>query len=131
MRYTVHSRFAKAYDAMAGRFQRWPVLHAICRLALRLTLPIAWLGLLISSAVCFGVPFKILHWCQVTPPSKAYWFWAAIISGGVLFCCYRLGRRVLHELRHRIIDIESLVGLAGFTLSLAWTIWLFRTGWPD
>ncbi len=115
MAYTIHSKFAT--DLAAARVVRW------------LLLPVSYLGLLIAPAFVCALPFQILHSCRVTPPSVGYWISAAIISGLVLFCLYRLGRRVIWEFRQRIIDVESFVGFAGFTLSAALTAYIFPHGW--
>jgi len=128
MAYIVHSKFARDFDSMAAKFQGWRAIHAVCRVALWLLLPVAYLGLLIAPAFVCALPFQILHSCRVKPPSVVYWISAVIIAGLVLFCCYRLGRHVIRELRQRIIDVESWVGFAGFALSAALTVYIFRHG---
>jgi hypothetical protein len=115
MAFTIHSKFAR--DFAAARIARW------------LLLPVSYLGLLIAPASVCALPFQILRSCHVTPPSVGYWISATIISGVVLFCLYRLGRRVIWEIRQRIIDMESLVGFAGFTLSAALIAYIFPQGW--
>jgi hypothetical protein len=36
MRYVVHSKFAKDFDELAGKFQRWSFIHKSVRIILRL-----------------------------------------------------------------------------------------------
>jgi hypothetical protein len=129
MRYTVRSSFVKDFDSLAGRLKRWPALYRIVHLFLRLLLPLAWLGLLFACGFFCSLPFQILLWCKIAPPSVGYWIVATIISVLILFAFYRLGRRMRSEMKHGIIDVETIVGFAGFFLSLLFTALVFRTGW--
>jgi hypothetical protein len=128
MRYSVQSQFAKDYAAMAARLQKWQTVHAMTRIVLWLLVPIAYLGLLLCITVGALMPFKILQSFKIGPPSIGYWFSATIISGLVLFILYRLNRRIVWEFRQHLIDVDTLVMSAGFTLSAVLIALIFRHG---
>jgi hypothetical protein len=129
MRYVVRSSFVKEFDSLADRLKPWLALHRIVHLFLRLLLPLAWLGLLFSCVFVCSLPFQILHWRKIAPPSRSYWITATIVSALILFAFYRLGRRMRFEMKQGILDVETIIGFAGFVLSLLFTALIFRTGW--
>jgi hypothetical protein len=129
MGYIVESKFAKNFDSMAAKLKNWRVVHAVTKVSLRLLLPVSWLGLLIAPACVWSLPFQILRACRVTPPSAGYWISAAVISSLLMFFLYRLARLVVYELRHRVLDVESLVGFTGFSLAAALTAYILPHGW--
>jgi hypothetical protein len=129
MAFIVQSKFARDSDSMAAKSKNWRVVHAVTKVSLRLLLPVSWLGLLLAPACICSWPFQILRACRVTPPSAGYWISAAMISGLLIFCLYRLARLVVWELRHRILDVESLLAFVGFALAAALTGYILPRGW--
>lgn len=129
MTYTIHSGFAKQFDAVSDRFRRWPVIRSVCRVLLRLLLLPAYFGLLLAPAGFFSLPFQILNGVKAAPPSIQYWTVAGFTCAGLLYCLYRLSRRMIWELRQHVFDLESVVGFAGFLLSAAFTAYILPVGW--
>ncbi len=119
MRYTINSDFAREYDKLVGRLRHRRVIHTICWWTLRLSLPAAYCGLLLAVMIAFcGMPFQVLAWCKISPPSVKYWISAITIVLACLLCLYLLGRRALLDYRRGVLNIELLFVIVGILFSI-------------
>jgi hypothetical protein len=112
MGYTLHSKLFKDWESVAGRFRSSPVIYAVCLIGLWILLLLCYLGMLVAPTIVCGMVLQALHSFTV-----AFWTSAALISVGILVVVYLGGRRILHEVRQRLIDVEFAVGFSGFVLA--------------
>jgi len=112
MNYTLHSKLLKDWESVASRFRGLPVIHAVCLVGLWVLLLPCYLGMLVAPAIVCGMMLQALHSFTV-----AFWISAALISVGILVLVYLGGRRILHQVRQHLIDVELAVGFSGFVLA--------------
>jgi hypothetical protein len=65
-----------------------------------------------------GMPFQVLAWCKISPPSVKYWISAITIVLACLLCLYLLGRRALLDYRRGVLNIELLFVIVGILFSI-------------
>jgi hypothetical protein len=112
MGYTLHSKLLKDWESVASRFRSSPVIYAVCLAGLWVLLLLCYLGMLVAPTIVCGMTLQALHSFTVV-----FWISAALISVGILVVVYMGGRRILHEVRQRLIDVELAVGFSGFVLA--------------
>jgi len=129
MRYTVHSAFAKGLFSYLAKYQKQPAIHNPSRFAIWIIVPLSNLGLLYAPILIFSLPFQILHWCKIAPPSIGYWFLASLFSGLVFILFAIFGWAAFSQLRRQILHLEALVGFIGMGFSCWFTVFIFPRGW--
>jgi hypothetical protein len=124
MRYTVHS------NMMAGLTSLWPQLarHVfLCRIwrgmSSWLLAPIGYFGLLLAPSVIFSIPFEVFQRHHVS--LLVYWFTITVIGALVLWLLYRLGCRIRHSFRQRVIELETVIGFIAFTFVPIIIVWIY------
>jgi uncharacterized membrane protein len=89
---------------------------------------IAYCGVLVAPTVTLGIPFQVLRWLKIQPPSVLYWLTATAILLFTLCGLYLFGRAGYHWLRKGIFYLEAVFGLVGVVLAVAFIIWIMPTG---
>jgi len=129
MNYTMHSRMLAELTPASSWQTRHQHIARIWRPASWLLAVIAYLGVLIAPTVTIAIPFQILIWLKIQPPSTFYWLTATVILLFALWLLYRIGCAGYQWFRKGVIFLDEIFLFVAVTLTVAFIIWIMPTGW--
>src|SRR5271157_763410 len=99
MKYTVHSQMLVELTPASSWLTRHQYISRMWRAASWMLAAIAYCGVLVAPTVTLGIPFQVLRWLKIQPPSVLYWLAATAILLFTLCVLYLFGRAGYHWLR--------------------------------